>query len=199
VPPHGAPRKRASGAAARTPEIVRVCSTEITMYRRRHDRNRSPWKGAVAGLVGGAVASWAMSRFQAGLSKVSGDGQSSQADDSEDATMKAAAAVSETVADRGLTKDEKRAGGSAIHYAFGSSVGAAYGALAEVAPRTAAAWGLPFGAAVWLGADEVAVPAFGLAKSPLCYPASTHASALASHLVYGLTADAVRRMVRAAL
>jgi uncharacterized membrane protein YagU involved in acid resistance len=68
-----------------------------------------------------------------------------------------------------------------------------------MAPSTTAAWGLPFGAAVWLGADEVAVPAFGLSKAPMEYPASTHASALAAHLVYGLTVDVVRRAVRAAL
>ncbi len=58
---------------------------------------------------------------------------------------------------------------------------------------------MPFGAALWLGADEVAVPLFGLSGPPFAYPASTHASALAAHLVYGATADLVRRAVRAAL
>ncbi len=64
---------------------------------------------------------------------------------------------------------------------------------------TTTAFGLSFGTAVWFGADEVEVPAFGLSKSPLACPPSTHASALASHLVYGATTDLVRRAVRSAL
>jgi putative membrane protein len=58
--------------------------------------------------------------------------------------------------------------------------------------------GIPFGAAVWLVADEVGVPAAGLANGPAEYPLSTHASALAAHVVYGATTELVRRnLVRA--
>ena len=53
-----------------------------------------------------------------------------------------------------------------------------------------------FGTAVWLGADEVAVPAFRLSKPPTEYPVSVHAYAFMSHLVYGVTTDLVRRAVR---
>jgi putative membrane protein len=173
--------------------------------------DRSVWKGAAAGLVGGLVASWVMNEFQTGLSKAAEAGAARNADsgdrtessppqgESEDATMKAAEAISETLADRRLTKEQKKTAGPIVHYTFGSSVGAVYGALAEVTAPMPTWWGLPFGAAVWVGADEVAVPAFGLSKSPLEYPASTHASALAAHLVYGVTTDVVRRVVRAAL
>jgi len=62
-----------------------------------------------------------------------------------------------------------------------------------------AAAGVPFGAVFWLTADEAAVPLLGLAKAPTEYPVSTHVYALASHLVYGLTAELVRRTVRDAL
>ena len=54
----------------------------------------------------------------------------------------------------------------------------------------------PFGTAVWLGADEVAVPAFGLAGPPWEHPASVHARALTAHLVYGVATEGVRRLVR---
>ena len=58
--------------------------------------------------------------------------------------------------------------------------------------------GIPFGAALWLAADEIGVPAAGLAKGPAEYPVSKHASALAAHLVYGATTELVRRgLVRA--
>ncbi len=156
--------------------------------------DRAAWKGAIAGIAGGLLGAWVMNQFQA----APGSGSSQQRVD-DDATVKAAEAVAEIAADRTLTREQKRAAGPAVHYAFGSTIGAAYGALAELTPRTAAGWGVPFGAAVWLGADELAVPALGLSKSPLAYPASTHASAFAAHLLYGVTADVTRRLVRAAL
>lgn len=45
-------------------------------------------------------------------------------------------------------------------------------------------------------ADEGAVPWLGLSKGPTEYPVSTHAYALASHMVYGLTAEFTPRAVR---
>jgi putative membrane protein len=157
------------------------------------------WKGVVAGLAGGIVAAWTMNEFQAALSKLTrGNGRSSPPQ-GDDATVKAASALSESIADHTLSEDEKRIGGPIIHYVFGTAMGALYGAVVEVAPAAKRAWGLPFGAALWLGADEIAVPATGLSGPPTDSPVSTHASALAAHLVYGATADAVRRLVRAAL
>ena len=74
-----------------------------------------------------------------------------------------------------------------------------YGAAAEIVPQVTAAAGLPYGGLIWLGADEGVVPALGLSKSPGEYPVSTHAYALASHLVYGATTEGVRRAVRSIL
>jgi uncharacterized membrane protein YagU involved in acid resistance len=71
--------------------------------------------------------------------------------------------------------------------------------LAEVAPGVTAVAGLPFGTLVWAAADEGLVPALGLSKSPAEYPLSIHAYALASHLVFGLTTEVVRRGVRGVL
>jgi uncharacterized membrane protein YagU involved in acid resistance len=161
-----------------------------------NDRQPAVWKGAVAGLAGGLAASWAMSQFQLQLSKRSPQ-PAPEPDD--DATVKTAAAISEQVAHHELTDTEKKVAGPAVHYAFGSTMGAVYGAMAERVPAASKGWGLPFGTALWLGADEIAVPVLGLAGKPTDNPPSTHAYALASHLVYGLTADAVRRAVRAAL
>jgi uncharacterized membrane protein YagU involved in acid resistance len=98
-----------------------------------------------------------------------------------------------------LTKSEKKVAGPAVHYALGTSVGALYGAVAELAPEVSAGVGLPFGAAFWLVADETAVPLLGLSKAPTEYPLGTHVYALASHFVYGLTTEVVRRAVRNAL
>ena len=115
------------------------------------------------------------------------------------ATVKTAEAVSEGIFGHKLKENEKKPAGALVHYAFGTVTGGLYGAVAEIAPEITTTGGLPFGAAFWLVADEIAVPLLGLSKGPAEYPPSTHAYALASHLVYGLTAEAIRRTVRSAL
>ncbi len=165
-------------------------------------------RGLAAGLIGGLVASWTMKQFQALTSKLAEELEKSeggqkkkeepQQKEGDDATVKAASAISENVFDRKLTKSEKKVAGPAVHYAFGTLTGGFYGA-AELAPIITTGAGLPFGAVFWLAADEAAVPALGLSKPPTEYPLSTHASALASHFVYSVTTDVVRRAVRRVL
>ena len=174
------------------------------------------WKGLVAGLVGGLVASWTMNQFQAVWSRVAegfekahgaqsmkpsegeeaGQASGEDKEEQDDATVKAARAISEGVFGHELKESEKETAGAAVHYAFGAVTGGLYGAVAELSPEVTAGAGVPFGAVFWLVADETAVPLLGLAKAPTEYPVSTHVYALASHLVYGLTAELVRRTVR---
>jgi putative membrane protein len=120
-------------------------------------------------------------------------------DPDDDAASRTSNAVSELVFHHHLTKSEKEKAGAATHYAMGVGSGAIYGAVAEVMPLATVAEGLPFGAAVWVIADEGVVPALGLSRSPTEYPASIHAYSLASHLVYGLTTELVRRAIRKAM
>ena len=165
------------------------------------------WKGLVAGAAGGLAAAWVMNQFQSAWSKASEALESSNTpqgeqerhtedSDAEDATMKTAAKISEKVFHRKLSREEKKKLGPVVHYAFGAGVGAFYGGLAELEPRATAGAGLPYGAAVFVGADEVAVPALGLSKPPQEYPASAHIYGLASHLVYGLSLEMARRGIR---
>ena len=172
-------------------------------------RRGSVWKGAVAGAIGGLAASWAMSEFQAAWSAIgrriqengnSGPEQSDQENKSEDATMKTAGAIGDHVLHRRLTREEKEKASPFVHYAFGASIGGLYGATAEKVPDVKTGYGLPFGTAVFVGADEVALPALGLAQqSPSETKMHDHIYSLASHLVYGATTELVRRGVRAYL
>jgi putative membrane protein len=114
----------------------------------------------------------------------------------EPATVKAAQSISKSVFGKKIPKSKKRLAGEAVHYAMGATSGAIYGAAVEALPFTTAGDGLAFGAAVWVLADEVSVPALQLSKPPTKIPASTHVYALASHLVYGWTTEVVRRAVR---
>lgn len=180
------------------------------------------WKGLAAGVAGGLVASVVMNQFQAlwgrlfkGVERSHGAQSLQQGspdhgvarelqergsdEEQDDAAMRLANAISEAVSGRELNREEKQVAGTAVHYAFGVGTGALYGATAEIVPGVTAGAGLPFGVFVWLSADEGLVPALGLSKPPTEYPLSIHAYALASHLVYGLTTEGVRRAVRRAL
>ena len=167
---------------------------------------RNAWKGLVAGVVGGVVASWTMDRFQYWwLSFGGGEEQELQQAPSDEgnleepATVKTASAISQGVFSHSLTTREKEIAGPIVHYAVGTTAGAVYGIAAEYEPDVTAVAGIPFGAAFWLVVDEGALSLLGLAKGPIAYPISTHAYALASHLVFGLTAEVVRSSVRRAL
>jgi hypothetical protein len=117
----------------------------------------------------------------------------------DDATVETAKVISRNVFGHELQESEKKPAGAVVHYAFGTVTGGLYGALAEVSPQVTMAAGLPFGAAFWLLADEIAVPVLGLSKGATEYPISTHAYALASHFVYGMTAELSRRALRQVL
>ena len=165
----------------------------------------SVWKGLAAGAIGGIVASWVMEEFQSAWMKVAKNAQS-QNDSNETeksnevpATVKAAEKVSEKLFSHHLADYEKKWAGNAVHYTTGGTSGAVYGLAAELAPSVTGGAGLPFGTAVWLAIDEGAVPLFGLSKGPTEYPVSTHIYALASHFVYGLTTEVVRRALRSSV
>jgi Protein of unknown function (DUF1440) len=188
--------------------LVKSCKTVV---------NSQPevLKGLAAGTIGGLVASWVMEEFQYAWSKASSNllqrqqkeivasssannPQLSQSTDKEQepATVKAAEIVSEKIFGHQLAKDEKKMAGDAVHYATGAASAAIYGVAAELVPEVTVGAGLPFGTAVWLVVDEGAVPLLGLAKAPTAYPLSTHVYALASHFVYGLTTEVMRRTLR---
>jgi uncharacterized membrane protein YagU involved in acid resistance len=86
--------------------------------------------------------------------------------------------------------------GQLLHYTFGTMTGALYGTLTDAIPALKTAGGLPFGLAVWLLADELALPALGLSQPPTRQDLATHTYALVSHGVYGLTTEYTRRLVR---
>lgn len=175
---------------------------------------RSTGKGIIAGLAGGLAGAWAMNQFQAvwsstaekihqtnasdGNGSANGNQSQNENESSEDATMKTANRISTGLLRRPLSKEQKKKAGPIVHYAFGGLMGGLYGAAVENSARAKAALGVPFGAALFLAADEVAVPLFGLSESPLEYPWNVHVQALATHLVYGVTTEVVRKGVRTA-
>jgi putative membrane protein len=111
----------------------------------------------------------------------------------EQPTVKLAKVISEKVFRRKLNERQGKVAGPAVHYAFGTLMGAWYGVLAQLMPASISGFGTLYGTAVWLGADEIALPALRLSSSPFEHPLSQHAGALAAHAVYGASLELVRR------
>jgi putative membrane protein len=84
--------------------------------------------------------------------------------------------------------------GHVVHYGFGAAMGLVYGVAAAVSPRVTVARGAGFGAAVWLGAHVIVVPALGLARSPRQQPLGREVVELVLHLVYGVTLGLCHRV-----
>jgi putative membrane protein len=153
----------------------------------------------IAGAAGGLAASYAMNAFQGFLATLERvykgpKGEDTEADGPpEDATVKTARSISTHLLHHDLTPSEAKWAGPLVHYAFGTLVGAAYGALAETARPAKAGAGTAYGTAVWLAADELAVPALGLSGSQA--PITSHAKMLAAHLVYGAATHFTRKLL----
>lgn len=169
----------------------------------------SSWgRGLVCGVIGGLVGTIVMTQFQNAWSKASQELKESKGvrydsgeeeGEKEDATMKAAGKIA-SLAGRELSHQSKQKLGPVVHYGFGTTQGAIYGMLVDAFGSSGGLIaGLVFGAALFALADEYAVPALGLSGKPSESPLTTHLYALASHLVYGLSAEAMRKGIRASI
>jgi hypothetical protein len=164
-------------------------------------------RGILAGVAGGLVASWVMNEFMAGpgaqLTKAVSTPQENAAaarqdpDDQQDATMKTADRIAETVTGgRHLTWEQQKEGGPIVHYAFGALMGGIYGGIAEISDVFTSGYGTGFGSALFVSADLFGVPAFLGEKDATLEPLHSLATPYAAHLVYGATTELVRRVAR---
>ena len=164
-------------------------------------------RGLVTGAVAGLVGTWAMSEAQrlwthmvddhppesAGGRHDARDWQERSED--QNANELAAQAIAGVLLGRRLTHEELRVAAPFLHYSFGATMGALYGAYAERRPVDAA--GAAFGTTVWLAADEIAMPLLGLSEDTTRRPLEMHLQSLAAHLVYGAATELTRRAVHA--
>jgi putative membrane protein len=161
---------------------------------------KKTWQGAVAGALGGLIGSWLMDEFQevwsAAEKRISAASPSAK---QEPAPVKVVVAVENAILNREPGESEKKIGSQVVHYGFGITMGLLYGALADKTPKVRSGGGTLFAASLWLGADEIAVPALKLSPPPQESPVSAHIYGLASHLIYGLTVEGVRRAVLATI
>lgn len=157
------------------------------------ERRLNPWKGLLAGAVGGLAGSFAMSQFHS-LLLPTAPGSSEQ--DKGDSTVKAASVIARGIFHHELTEHEKKLAGPVVHYGFGASTAVIYGAMAECEPSLRAGFGTAFGAAVWLGAHVITVPALKLSEPVTRSTPAQETAEFGAHMVYGLVVECLRRFLR---
>lgn len=145
---------------------------------------RSLWKGLVAGLVGGLAGTAA--KTVAGRMfppRTHGEGEPPQI-------------LVDKISGGGLSTEDKETAGEVVHWTFGALAGAAYGGLVEYDPAASSKEGASFGMALATLTHEGALPALGLSSAPEDHTNREHTSEMTSHVVYGVTTEMVRALVR---
>jgi putative membrane protein len=171
-------------------------------------------KGMAAGALGGLAASYAMTLFLRVLDALGldphphhpqhsverGDRDAAHEEHeggSDDAPVELVERIANACGIE-LSTRAKELASPLVHYAFGTTMGAVYGALAARNKGVTAGMGLAFGALVWLLFDEIAIPALRLSPPPSRTPLPVHLRAAAAHVVYGPGTELGRRLVSAA-
>jgi putative membrane protein len=145
---------------------------------------RSLAKGLLAGLIGGLVATAAKTLAERIYPpRTHGEPEPNEV-------------LAEKFAGHELVGTEKEVATEAIHWGFGALTGAAYGALAEYYPAATAKDGAGFGMALSSLTHGTMLPAIGLSAEPEEQTARERTSELATHIVYGVVTETVRRVVR---
>jgi uncharacterized membrane protein YagU involved in acid resistance len=121
--------------------------------------------------------------------------QEQQAAEQEGSTEKVARKIAEATG-TSLDKEKKKKAGQVVHYTFGTLMGMVYGISAELLPEATTGAGTAFGTLLFLGADEVAVPAFQLSPAPTNTPATDHLQHWAAHVVYGGSLELTRSLLK---
>jgi putative membrane protein len=141
-------------------------------------------KGLVAGLIGGLAATAAKSLAE----RIYPPRVEGQPEPPELLAVK--------LAGHDLDGPAKAVSAETIHWGFGATAGAVYGVVAEYFPAATAKDGASFGLALEALTHEGALPAMGLSAAPEEQTAREHTSEIATHLVFGVVTETVRRFVR---
>jgi hypothetical protein len=97
------------------------------------------------------------------------------------------------VAGRRLTRSQIARWGWRLHKAFGILGGVGYAALRGRSRRLGWGYGLGFGTAFFVVADELMMPLLRLTPGPRAFSWKVHARGAAAHIAYGLAAETTAR------
>jgi putative membrane protein len=145
---------------------------------------RSLAKGLLAGLIGGLVATAAKTLAERIYPpRTHGEPEPQEL-------------LTERIARHELVGAQKEVATETVHWGFGALTGAAYGALVEYYPAATAKDGAGFGMALSSLTHGTMLPAMGLGAAPEEQTTRERTSEMATHVVYGVVTETVRRVVR---
>jgi hypothetical protein len=104
--------------------------------------------------------------------------------------------ISETLFHHEMSGQELRVALPLGNHAVAAAVGAAYGVAVEYWPDTPAPYGMAYGSGLITLGAEVAAPTLGLAEPPTRRTGLDHLRVLGAALIFGATAEYVRKGVR---
>jgi putative membrane protein len=145
---------------------------------------RSLAKGMLAGLIGGLVATAAKTFAEKIYPPRTHGGPDPLA------------LLAEKLVGHELVGTHKATAVEPMHWGFGALSGAAYGALAEYYPQATAKDGAAFGMALTSLTHGTTLPALGLPAEAHKQTTREPTGEMATHLVYGVVTETVRRVAR---
>jgi len=174
--------------------------------------SRSAGKSLLAGAAAGLAGSLVMNGFQRLWASAAGRDKShgaqtlrtggprttqseAQQGGGDDPAEKVAAIAVETATGETLNQEQSEKAGTLVHYVFGAATGALYSVAADRFPTVTAGAGAAFGLAVWVGAELITVPGFGLSRKPHEYPLWVELYGASAHIVYGVATELARRQL----
>lgn len=148
--------------------------------------NGSPslWRGLVAGLVAGVAGTAAKTLAEKFYPpRIHGESEPPEL-------------LTERIAGHPLENTTELVASEGIHWGFGAAAGAFYGALAEFYPAATSKEGANFGLVLMALTHQGILPAMGLSAPAEEQSEREQTSEAATHLIFGVVAERVRRIVR---
>ena len=148
-------------------------------------------KGVAAGIIGGLAATAVKSLWEGFAPTRAPQQDSPQIQVADQANME--------LRGEHLDNQEAEVADQALHFGFGTTAGAIYGATAEATDAVTTGYGIPFGMLLWAGTYATTIPALDLDKEITEKDPKYALNQFAGHLLYGLTTEVVRRGVRSVM
>jgi len=151
----------------------------------------------LVGAIGGAAATWAMTRATTWLY----DRESSAARQREDNARGGETAFARAAgrlagaADVTLDREQRARVGTALHWTTGIAAGIGYALARRRWPPIAVGGGLAFGFGFFMLMDEGVNTLFGFTPPPRAFPWQAHARGAAGHAVFGVATHLIARSV----
>src|SRR3954469_13506851 len=161
-------------------------------------------RAVLAGVLGGLAGTLAMNYAQRlwthaadGAAPRSAGGKHDARDwqereEGRNANELAAQAIATTIRGRPLTYDELKVAAPLAHFTFGAALGAIHGRTVRDDRGNLFTRAATFGAAVWLLADEAAMPLLRLSRPTTQRSLEKHLQSFVAHMAFGTVAELVR-------